>query len=64
MQKETTSKNIRNKKFEKQNNNINKNYEKNKIKNILIKKKNNTQKNSKKAEVNISNNSFLINDIE
>ena len=64
MQKESTSKNIRNKKFEKQNNNINKNYEKNKIKNILIKKKNNTQKNSKKAEVNISNNSFLINAIE
>ena len=64
MQKESTSKHIRNKKFEKQNNNINKNYEKNKIKNILIKKKNNTQKNSKKAEVNISNNSFLINAIE
>ena len=64
MQKDSTSKNIRNKKSEKQNNNINENSKKNKIKHISIKMKNNIQKNSKKAEVNISNNSFLINAIE
>ena len=64
MQKDSTSKNIRNKKSEKQNNNINENSKKNKIKNISIKMKNNIQKNSKIAEVNISNNSFLINAIE
>lgn len=64
MQKESTSKNIRNKKFEKQNNNISENNKKNKIKNISIKNKNNIQKNSKKVEVNISNNSFWNNAIE
>ena len=64
IQKESKTKNIKNKKSNKQNNTTIENIFKNKIKNKCITKKYNIQTNPKKIDLNISNNTSLINAIE
>ena len=64
IQKESKTKNIKNKKSNKQNNTYIENIFKNKIKNKCITKKYNIQTNPKKIDLNISNNTSLINAIE